>query len=318
LLSGTLPNLVYQAASNFFGSDSFTFRVEDGLANSDSALVSIVVRPVNDAPVAQSQSVSLDEDTTSAITLVARDIEGDVLTYMVAQPSHGTLTGVAPNLTYHPLTNYFGADSFSFKANDGQTDSAPAVVSITVRPVNDAPLARIKVSPVAEFPGLSNQVVIASACSTNADVVLDGSGSSDVENDPLSYTWMDGTNLAATGVLATNELGVGVHEITLSVSDGKDTGTAVIKLEVKTPAEAVGIIIDEVNQSALESRQQAPLIATLRAAAASLKRCNLIAAANQLHAFENKVRAQVAPVGQSLAGDLEKAAQIIIDVIADQ
>ena len=56
-------------------------------------------------------------------------------------PSHGTLSGTAPNVTYTPLPNYNGPDSFSFTVNDGTLTSAPATVSITVTPVNDPPTA---------------------------------------------------------------------------------------------------------------------------------------------------------------------------------
>ena len=48
----------------------------------------------------------------------------------IAPPAHGTLSGTAPNVTYTPATNYAGSDSFTFKANDGTADSAPATVSI--------------------------------------------------------------------------------------------------------------------------------------------------------------------------------------------
>ena len=58
---------------------------------------------------------------------------------MVTGPSHGTLSGTAPNLTYTPAANYNGSDSFTFKANDGGLDSTPATVSINVSAVNDAP-----------------------------------------------------------------------------------------------------------------------------------------------------------------------------------
>ena len=69
-------------------------------------------------------------------------MEGSRLTYaIVTGPAHGTLTGTAPNLTYTPAANYNGPDSFTFKANDGSADSNVATVSITVTPVNDAPVA---------------------------------------------------------------------------------------------------------------------------------------------------------------------------------
>lgn len=97
---------------------------------------------VNVAPVALAGYVTTAEDTPTSIALAATDAEGDPLTYAVlTPPSHGALSGTAPNLTYTPAANYNGADAFTFRAHDGSLNSAPATVSITVTPVNDAPLA---------------------------------------------------------------------------------------------------------------------------------------------------------------------------------
>ena len=94
------------------------------------------------APVADAQSVTTNESTPKAITLTGSDAGGHALTFIVTtNPTHGSLSGTAPNLTYHPNANYHGPDSFSFKSHDGLVDSAPATVSITVTSVNDAPVA---------------------------------------------------------------------------------------------------------------------------------------------------------------------------------
>ncbi len=141
-LSGTAPNLTYTPAANYNGGDSFTFKVNDGTVNSSPATVSLTITAVNDTPVANPQSATTNEDTAKAITLTGSDVDGNPLTYSVTgSPSHGALSGTAPNLTYTPAANYNGADSFTFKVNDGTVDSAPATVSLTVTAVNDAPLA---------------------------------------------------------------------------------------------------------------------------------------------------------------------------------
>jgi len=141
-LTGTAPNLTYHPNANYNGPDSFTFKANDGQADSNVATVSITVNAANDAPVANDQSVSTNEDTNLGITLTASDADGDSLNYIVvSNPSHGNLTGTAPNLTYHPDANYNGPDSFTFKANDGQADSNVATVSITVNGANDDPVA---------------------------------------------------------------------------------------------------------------------------------------------------------------------------------
>ncbi len=96
----------------------------------------------NTAPVANGQSVTTAEDTSKAITLTATDAETNALTYaIVAGPAHGSLSGTAPSVTYNPAANYFGSDSFTFRASDGSLTSNVATVSITVTAVNDAPVA---------------------------------------------------------------------------------------------------------------------------------------------------------------------------------
>jgi hypothetical protein len=91
---------------------------------------------VDTPPVANDQSLSTDEDVALPITLTASDADGDSLTYsIVASPSHGALTGSAPNVTYTPAAKYFGPDSFTFKANDGFADSNVAAVSVPVTAV---------------------------------------------------------------------------------------------------------------------------------------------------------------------------------------
>src|SRR5207245_2935044 len=73
------------------------------------------------------------------ITLTGSDLDGDSLAYTVTtSPAHGTLAGMAPNLTYAPASGYAGPDSFGFKVNDGQSDSAEATITINVLPQQTA------------------------------------------------------------------------------------------------------------------------------------------------------------------------------------
>ena len=132
-LSGTAPNLTYTPAANYQGADSFAFTVSNGQKTSSAATVSITVAA--GMPTANAQSVSTGFNTATAITLTGTDPDSPArtLTYTVATaPTHGTLAGTAPNLTYTPTANYQGADSFTFTVSNGQKTSAPATVSITV------------------------------------------------------------------------------------------------------------------------------------------------------------------------------------------
>ncbi len=149
-------SVTYTPAANFNGADSFTFAVTDGLATSNVTTASISVGSVADAPTANGATVSTDEDVPVAITLAASDVDSASLSFsFVAAPTNGTLGAVSsPNcvasgagsnctatVTYTPVANYNGPDNFTFKANDDPLDSTVVTVSLTVLPVNDAPVA---------------------------------------------------------------------------------------------------------------------------------------------------------------------------------
>ena len=171
-LTGTPPNLTYRPSSNANGSDSFTYRANDGALDSAVATVSVTITPVNDAPVASAKNVTVQEDGQVAVTLTGSDVDGDSLTYsIVSAPTKGTLTGTAPSLTYRPAANLNGSDSFTYRVNDGTLNSTTATVSITISSVNDVPVANAQSLTATEDTPLS--------------IVLTGS---DVESGSLSYT----------------------------------------------------------------------------------------------------------------------------------
>jgi PKD repeat protein len=146
ITSGNNPDEIgwvrYTPAANYHGADSFSYTTSDGHGGSAIASVALTIRPVNDQPVAASGSVTTAEDTAIGLTLTGSDLEHDSLTYsVVSQPTNGTLSGSAPNLTYTPKANYNGSDSFTFRVSDGSLNSNSATVAITVTPVNDPPTA---------------------------------------------------------------------------------------------------------------------------------------------------------------------------------
>ena len=162
----TNGRLIYTPEPHFTGQDIFAFKLNDGEVDSATATVSINVAP-NLLPVAEPHSVTTTEDTPVEISLIGSDSDSDPLAYsIVTVPSHGSLSGTAPNLTYTPNTNFNGSDSFTFKVNDGAADSAPAAVSITVSPVNDPPVANDDTAttqedkPIATIDVLANDTDI--------------------------------------------------------------------------------------------------------------------------------------------------------------
>jgi hypothetical protein len=146
--SANLANLTYVPAAHENGAKTFTVTASDGALFSPVSTVTLNLAPVDDAPVANAQSVSVTEDTAQAITLIGIDPDGSALTYTIAlPPTKGVLSGTAPNLTYTPNANANGTDSFRFNVSDGTVTSAVATVSISIVAVNDAPsLAAISVN----------------------------------------------------------------------------------------------------------------------------------------------------------------------------
>jgi len=138
-LSGQAPNLTYTPEADFFGTDSFEYTVSDGI-DSDTATVSITVTEIvdeNSAPIASPQDITvLENSADNSIVLIAEDADFDDLSFTTTDPSSGTLSGQAPNLTYTPEADFFGTDSFEYTVSDG-IDSDTETVSITVDEVAD-------------------------------------------------------------------------------------------------------------------------------------------------------------------------------------
>jgi VCBS repeat-containing protein len=143
-LSGTAPDLTYTPEANYFGPDAFTFKVNDGQADSNIATISITVNAVNDAPVAGNDTATTAEDTPVVIAVLANDadVESATLTpSIVSDVTHGTLVlNLDKTFTYTPAANFHGTDTFTYKVNDGSLDSNEATVTITVTAVNDVPV----------------------------------------------------------------------------------------------------------------------------------------------------------------------------------
>ncbi len=150
-------SLTYSPAANYNGPDSFTYKANDGALDSNTVTVSISVTPVNDVPIASAESYSVAEDSSLSIAapgVLDNDTDGEsasVTAMLVSTVSHGALTLNADgSFNYAPAANYHGPDSFTYKANDGADDSNVVTVSITVTPVNDAPVAGADAYTVAE------------------------------------------------------------------------------------------------------------------------------------------------------------------------
>jgi hypothetical protein len=197
----------------------------EGTGGTDTATVTVTIE--NSAPKVGPQAVTSDEDTAVAITLTATDVDGDSLTYAVAdKPGKGKLSGTPPALNYTPNKNYNGPDAFSFTANDGTATSEPAEVNITVEPINDPPEANDdQVTTNEDTPVVINNLL---------------ANDTDVDNDSLTITTFSQT---ANGQLVQQTDGSftytpnlnfsGADSFTYTISDGSEgTTTATVSITV--------------------------------------------------------------------------------------
>ncbi len=228
--SGTLtmwPSgwFTYAPNTNFVGTDSFTFKANDGAADSNTETMTINV--TNTAPTATASTESVHMNSTLSTSVVVSDPNWDPLTVsVVSSTTSGTLT-MWPSgwFTYAPNTNFVGTDSFTFKANDGAADSSTETVTINV--TNDAPIATSSSETVHMNSTLSDSVVV-----------------SDPNWDPLTVTVVSS---ATSGTLTmwpsgyfsyvANTNFVGTDSFTFKANDGAaDSSTETVTINVTNTA----------------------------------------------------------------------------------
>lgn len=116
--------------------DSFTFKASDGQADSNVATVTVTIGTLNNAPIANSATISTGYNVQVAGTLSANDLEGSALTYSIVTNGKKGVARITDAtsgaFTYTPNAGTSGADSFTFKASDGQLDSNVATIIVTV------------------------------------------------------------------------------------------------------------------------------------------------------------------------------------------
>ena len=153
------PNgsFTYTPENGFTGIDSFSYRAFDGSLYSDPATVTLTVNWSNAAPVAADDAYTTDEDIVLLVSkpgVLGNDVDPDenVLTaVLVSGPLHGSLVlNSDGSFTYSPKADFFGTDFFTYQASDSIAGSEPAIVTILVNPVNDAPRAAHETFAVTE------------------------------------------------------------------------------------------------------------------------------------------------------------------------
>jgi len=193
-LTGTGANRTYTPAPDFNGTDTFTWRVNDGTNNSNTATMTITVAEVNDPPSAVDDSKSTTANV--ALTFASSDLTvndsagpaneaGQTLTVTSVIPTgstHGTATLTSGQITYTPAAGYSGPASFTYSVCDNGTTAGSANALCTTATVN------VTVNPPPPATHLS---VTAPANVTNG-VAFN-----------ITVTALDGSNATATGYTGT-------------------------------------------------------------------------------------------------------------------
>ena len=214
---------------------TISFEADDGTALSNIQSRDVDVSLPNQAPVAVDQiggsAVAATEDGNAVtITLTATDAEDDNLTFeIVGSPTKGTLGTIGtPDCTttantctatadYMPSADENGADSFTFKANDGTVDSNTATVEINITAVNDAPaLANVEAGALAYTENASATAVTSSITVTDND-----STNSTGATVQITGNYVSGQDVLAFAntVDITGTFNAGTGTLTLSGSD---------------------------------------------------------------------------------------------------
>ncbi|HWI52644.1 MAG TPA: cadherin-like domain-containing protein, partial [Symbiobacteriaceae bacterium] len=229
--------------ANYNGTDSFTYRVTDGAANSNVATVTINITPVNDAPVAANDTYTTAEDTPLVIAAPGvlsndTDVDGPALTaVLVSPPASGTFTlNANGSFNYTPASNFSGSVTFTYRASDGTLTSNLATVTINVTPVNDAPVANNDTYSVLEDqtlnvaatgvltndtdpdgPSMTAQLV---SNVSNGSLTLNGNGSFTYTPNPDFYGSDSFTYRVSDGTATSN-----VATVTITVTNVNDAPT---------------------------------------------------------------------------------------------
>ena len=149
----TGSTIKYTPDANWNGQEILSYTVADEAGEKDAGTITVNVTPVNDAPSAAADTVSINEDSSVLVHVLNNDTDVDMnaalnasvqeplsVETVIQQPAHGTAEPEEDGIRYTPADDFNGTDSFTYRATDGNYGSV-ATVSVTVRQVNDNPLA---------------------------------------------------------------------------------------------------------------------------------------------------------------------------------
>lgn len=135
---------IYTPNTNSHGSETLFYTACDEAGQCGEAQITIVISPINDAPVAVGESIHVLEDSIEENSVAGNDddVDEDALTYvLISGPSFGEFSFESNgDFVYTPQTDYWGPDEVIYQVCDPGNLCSQAVLSIEVDFVNDAPI----------------------------------------------------------------------------------------------------------------------------------------------------------------------------------
>jgi hypothetical protein len=239
----------YTPNTGFTGNDQFTYVASDGQATSNTATV--LIKVTNDPPNAVDDSTTTQKNVAKVVSVLANDSDpdGDALTVTSAGPAgHGTVTvNAGTTVTYTPMSNFVGPDTFPYSISDGHGGTDTATVFVTVSDVPPPP----NQPPNAVNDSTTTQKNVAKVVSMLAN-------DSDPDGDPLTVTSAGpaghGTvtiNAGTTVTYTPSTDFVGTDSFSYSISDGRGgTDTATVSVTVSDAPPPVNRPPNAVNDAA--------------------------------------------------------------------
>lgn len=231
----TTGAFTYTPDVDYYGTDSFTFHVSDGILSSSTETVTIDISPVNDLPVTNDDNETGTEDMLSVFTPMDNDSDVDIgdsfsLHTIVSGPTHGISSISGSTIEYTPIANYCGTDAIVYQIIDlSGSVSNGGTMNIDVTCTNDTPtLTGSSYSVLGNIPTSSGNILTASLTGV------------DIDGDTLTYTVNSG---ASNGVLVVSGTGwmtytpnigfSGSDSFTYTINDGAlSAGPATVTVTV--------------------------------------------------------------------------------------
>ncbi len=238
-----------QFTADLAGTYTISLIVDDGKSKSAASSVSVVASVTNSAPVAN-PGVNQNVQVGSVITLdgtASTDANSDTLSYKWVLLGKPTASTAALSSTTSPNPKFtadvMGIYTLTLVVNDGKLDSATAAVTIVASSTNSSPTANA---------GLAQSLVV------GALVTLDGTGSTDANNDPITYKWSWGTKPTGSSAALSSTTTAkptftadvaGTYVLTLIVNDGKQDSAIAATTVTASAANAAPVANAGVNQN---------------------------------------------------------------------